>query len=292
MPSIVRPLPEAPWGLLIAVYFILAGIAAGITLVAEWMRPEDEGLAVAFAWRTHWLSLLALTLCGVILIVDLGQPGRFFLMLTSFANLGSAMSVGAKLIACKGILLMASLYLLWRRRRALAAGDTTLAPGLTRAIYTVVPGLLAITSLGLATYPASLLARTWSSPLAASTGAGLLFVSTALLMGAAVATAGTRDPGVLARLRGAMRWLAGAQLCVLVFAGLALYGSTPALEHALYTLVRGQAAALFWGLAIGVGLIVPLLALTCRSRHGLLVLSAVCVLIGAATLRYLVFAVA
>ncbi len=292
MTPLLRPLPEAPWPWLIGLYFILAGIAAGTTLIAEWLQPEDERAAVAFTWRMNWLSLFALVLCGVILIVDLGRPARFFLMVTSFANFGSAMSVGAKLIACKGALLVGYLYLLWRRRRALASGDTILAPGLTQTVYSAVPVLLAIASLCLAVYPAILLARTWSSPLAASAGAGLLFVSTALVMGAALATVLTRDSVLLARLRSLMLFLAGAQLCLLPFAGLALYDSTPAQEHALQTLVRGQAAVFFWGLVIGVGLLLPGVTLLARSRHGFVILCGFCLLVGAATLRFLVFSVA
>src|SRR5215831_6377354 len=101
----LHPLPEVPWGPIIGVYFILAGVAAGTTLVAEWVEPQDDGTAVAFAWRTSWVAMVALILCGILLIVDLGRPARFFLMLTRFANLGSAMSIGAKIIALKGVLL-------------------------------------------------------------------------------------------------------------------------------------------------------------------------------------------
>jgi hypothetical protein len=176
----LHPLPEAPWGPIIGVYFILAGMAAGTTLVAEWVEPRDSRTAVAFAWKTSWMAMVALSLCGVLLIVDLGRPARFFLMLTRFSNPGSAMSMGAKLIALKGFLLALYLYLLHRRRSALTPGDVDLAPGVTCAAYTVVPALLAMTGLGLAAYPAILLARTWFSPLTTSSGAALLFVTTAL----------------------------------------------------------------------------------------------------------------
>src|SRR5262249_32582167 len=156
---------------------------------------------------------------------------RFFLMLTRFSNPGSAMSMGAKLIALKGFLLVLYLYLLHRRRSALATGDVDLAPGVTRVAYTVVPALLAVASLGLAAYPAILLARTWFSPLAASSGGALLFVTTALLMGAAVATCAAHDETLVARLRGVLLFLGAAQLGLLLLAGLALYGGPSALER-------------------------------------------------------------
>jgi formate-dependent nitrite reductase membrane component NrfD len=293
MSPVLQPLAQAPWPPLIGVYFILAGLAAGTSLVAEWVRPQQERGAAAFAWKMEWLALLALMLCGAILIRDLGRPERFVLMLTSMANLGSAMSVGAKLIALKGLLLAYVLYLLYRRRRALAAGDMTLAPGVTQTVYAVAPGLLAVASLCLAVYPAMLLARTWSAPLAASSGAGLLFASTALLMGLAVGALLVRDAEHAARLRAMMLFLAVAQLGLLLFAGLSLYGGAPALAHALHTLTIGTAASLFWGVAVGVGLGVPCVLLLLGSSHRALILvSAGCLLVGAATLRWLVFSVA
>jgi formate-dependent nitrite reductase membrane component NrfD len=275
------------------VYFILAGLAAGTTLVAEWVAPQDNRTSVAFAWKTSWVALVALMLCGLLLIVDLGRPARFFLMLTRFSNPGSAMSVGAKLIALKGFLLALYLYLLHRRRSALATGDMALAPGVTRAAYTVIPTLLAVASLCLAAYPAILLARTWFSPLAASSGAALLFVTTALLMGAAVATCAAHDETLVTRLRGVMLFLGAAQLCLLLLAGLALYGGSPALERALEALIAGRNALVFWGLAMGVGLGIPLVALAAmRQQHPVTIASAVCLLVGAATLRFLIFTVA
>lgn len=289
----LHPLPEAPWGALIGVYLILAGMAAGTTLVAEWMRPQQDRMAVAFAWKMGWIALGALALCGGILIIDLGRPARFVLMLSSFANPGSAMSVGAKLIALKGFFLALYLFLLHRRRHALAIGDVQLAPGITRGAYTAVPALLSVTSLSLAAYPAILLSRTWSSPLAASPGAALLFVTTALLMGAAVGRLVEHEAESATRLRHTMRWLAGTQLCLLLLSGLSLYGGAPPLERALRELMTGRTAALFWGLAVGGGLSLPFVMLCAgRRQSALTMLSALCLLMGAATLRWLFFSVA
>src|SRR6202007_1063783 len=65
MSPVVHPLPAIPWGLMIGVCFILAGVAAGTTLVAEWVAPQDDRRAVVFAWRTNWVALGVLILCGV-----------------------------------------------------------------------------------------------------------------------------------------------------------------------------------------------------------------------------------
>jgi formate-dependent nitrite reductase membrane component NrfD len=137
-----------------------------------------------------------------------------------------------------------------------------------------------------------LLARTWSSPLAASAGAGLLFVTTALLMGVAVVACVAHDEILVTQLRGIMLFLSAGQPCLLLLAGLALYGGSPALERALGALTIGRAAAVFWVLAVGVGLGAPLVALAAmrQGRLGTMV-SALCLLVGAATLRFLIFTV-
>lgn len=292
MNPVLQPLPSIPWPPMIGWYFILAGIAAGTSLVAEWVRPPHERGAVDFAWHMAWLALLALLLCGVILMLDLGRPERFGLMLSSFANLGSVMSVGAKLIALKGMLLAYVLGLLYFRRRAMAVGDMTLAPGITQTVYAVIPGLLAVSSLCLAVYPAMLPARTWSAPLAASSRAGLLFASTALLMGLACGLLLVRDAEHAARLRSILLFLIVAQVGLLLFSGLALYGGAPAPAHALRTLTTGSAAGLFWSVAVGVGLGLPGVLLLAQPQQRVLnVASAACLLVGAATLRWLVFSV-
>jgi formate-dependent nitrite reductase membrane component NrfD len=90
-----------------------------------------------------------------------------------------------------------------------------------------------------------------------------------------------------------MLFLGAAQLGLLLLAGLALYGGSPALERALDALIAGRNAAVFWGLAMGVGLGVPLVALAAmRQRPLVTTASALCLFVGAATLRFLIFTVA
>lgn len=291
------PLPEEPWGALLAAYFILIGISSGVTLV-PWLLPSRDGaVAVTLDWWSSWIALFALAIASAVLIVDLGRPERFFLMITEFTNLGSVMSVGAKFIALEGALLVLSVYLLHLRRAAAQAGRSTLSPGTTTWVYRTVASALAVTSLALAVYPVSLLARTWGSPLANTPQAGTLFLATALLMGVAsilcvswLLPEQTRAE-VTGRLRALLLALVVAEAVLLLFEGLALYGNGQALEVVLHDITQGSGAPVLWGLIVTTGLVVPALVLLAspRGRASLLVASAAAVA-GAATIRYVFFA--
>jgi formate-dependent nitrite reductase membrane component NrfD len=289
----------APWGSLIAAYFVLAGVASGTTLWSTFHRPRDQDAADALEWAAGLVALAAISACGLILIIDLDRPGRFLLMLTELSNLGSMMSIGAKLIALKAAFLALHLFLIHRRRRARAIGDTSEPTGATLVLYRTTPALVGIASLGVAIYPAFLLAQTWTSPLAAGPGSGLLFLSTALLMGAAVAiilaSAIPRitEQAFRVRVGRALRFLLVAQILLLVFEGLALHGSNrPPVIGALRELQRGGASAAFWVLVVGIGLVAPLVGLAVRSRtRWVMTASSLAVLIGAGATRYLLFTV-
>ena len=292
-----EPLAQPPWGLLISVYFILAGAASGTTLLCWWIRPRDQDAADHFEWLAGLVAFVAIAVCGVILIVDLDRPARFFLMLTDFSNLGSVISVGAKLIAFKAALLALYLFLVHRRREARAIADDPPPDRATRIVVQVTPALLGVASFGIAIYPAFLLSRTWIAPLASTPGAGLVFLCTAMLMGTAiaaiVAVASPRiaDDHFRARLGRTLVVLIAFELALLVFEGLALRG-TPHLAHAYNAAVQGDAAAIFWGLVVGAGLVVPLVALLALPRHRMiLAASCVLVLVGAAATRHLFFTI-
>ena len=288
------PLETSPWGPLLTLYFVLIGVASGITLQLWWVRPRDSRAADTFEWWGGWIAAAALAISGVVLIIDLGQPQRFFLMLTKFSNLGSPMAVGAKLIALKGGLLALYLFLLHKRRNAHAAGDESPPEGGTAILYRSVPLLLGITSFGLAVYPATLLARTWISPLATSPAASVIFLASAMAMGAAIAVIlayalpGVADEQFRARIVGTLVFLVAIQGLLLVFEGLALHGNVPALSRSLGEMIHGRWAHTFWGLVVGLGLVVPLIMLVALRRYRVAVLvGAGGVLVGAGAIRYL-----
>jgi formate-dependent nitrite reductase membrane component NrfD len=208
------------------------------------------------------------------------------------------MSVGAKLIAAKIFFLSLYLYLLYRRRHGLRAGDQPAPVAVSRAFSVAVPALLGITSLGLAVYPAFLLARTWMSPLASTPGSGLLFLSTAMIMGAAVAviivaaSPSSAEGELRQRLARTLLFLVVVELLLLLLAGLSLIGSGPNLARAMQDIVAGRSAAIFWGLVVTAGLAVPLVGLLAMPLNRLaMLIGAAGALVGAGATRYLIFVV-
>lgn len=278
-----QPLPESPWGAPLAAYFVLVGLPSGLTLVAWWQRARWPQHTAASERTATWVALVVLVLAGLLLVVDLGRPERFFLMLTRFGNLGSPISIGAKVIAVKMFLLVVAVYLLRR-------------PGVP-ALGPVAWGL-GVTSVALAIYPVAVLARTWTAPLAGTSGAGLIFVLTALLMGAAAQLAihALRRPVAEAEpvrrgLRQATLFVLAAHGVTIAFQGLALHG-TPLDDAVLPQLMAGSGAFAFWGLVVGVGLVLPAVGLLAvPTRRWAQLVNAGAIFVGACAGRYLVFAV-
>jgi formate-dependent nitrite reductase membrane component NrfD len=289
------PLPEPPWGGLLAAYFTVVGIPSGLTLAALWHRGRFPGTSRTLEWRATWISLVVLGLAGLLLTIDLGRPERFFLMLSRFGNWDSPISLGAKVIAIKMFLLVLALYLLWRRR-VLSSGTAVPLPARGSALVfdRGTAWLLGAASVALAVYPIAVLAHTWMSPLAGTSGAALIYLITSLTMGAAVVQfLQVWDHEATERQLSAHRQATLALLMtyavVLVFAAISVPNG-PA-EQALDSLLTGERAPLLYGGVIGLGVLAPVVVLlgTRHARAGRIV-SAVAILIGAGSLRYLVFA--
>jgi formate-dependent nitrite reductase membrane component NrfD len=291
-----QPLATAPWGAWIGVYVVLTGLASGLTLVTRLLRSNDEQVATAVEWICSWISLAVMVICSVILIADLERPTHFFLMVTQLTSIGSLMSWGAKIIALKLALLALQLFLLHRRRQAFFAGDAMLEGRWTLAFYSVVPELLALTSFALAVYPAFLLSWTWSSPAASSPGSALLYLLSAALLGVAtVGLVASFAPRLhVSEMRARASWLIsrllGAQVIALGFFLLALRGNA---TRVVFDALWGGRWAGILHLLVGATALALVLAMSARAVRGRAVLVALCVavLAGAATSRYLVFAV-
>lgn len=297
------PLPESPWGALLTVYFVLIAAPSGLTMVASWRRLRRPAAADgARARASSWTALGLLAVAGLLLLADLGRPERFFLMVTRFDNLGSPISLGAKALLLKGLLLAVDLYLLHRLR---AAGGVV-GDRRTRATITAVTVSLGLTSVFLAVYPVAVLGRTWMAPVAGTGGALLVFALTALLIGVAlqmVLDLVLTDPPPAATV-GATRSATLAALGVAVVLGPLVAGSVltdPATAGPVRDqLADGLGAVLWWGGSVAAGTVLPAVGLLATrrrsprfSRHRRLAQWVILtgLLLGACTTRYLVVVV-
>lgn len=278
----VVPMAEAvsPWGELLAVYFVLVGVPSGLTLTAlavrAWLPESGERLQRQAAL----VSLATLAVLALLLVIDLGRPLRFFLMLTRFDNLASPISLGAKLIAVKAALLVVALYLHRLKRRA---GDGAVpADRRTALIDTGVRWSLGVVSLALALYPVSVLARSWVSPAADTSGAALVYLVTTLLLGAAV---------LWPLLRSTARdvWRHGMLALLLAYAVAVVFEAVSVTDPAITSSAPGAGG---WALLTGGGLVVPWAGLLAAPRNP--VVQGGCALLafaGATVGRYLIFAI-
>src|SRR5947209_79323 len=89
------------WHDLIIWYFFLGGIAAGsyaLAALVELFGDEDDRRGVRAA---YYLAFPLVCVCGMLLVIDLGRPERFWHMLLKSETLGpifkwwSPMSVGS-----------------------------------------------------------------------------------------------------------------------------------------------------------------------------------------------------
>ena len=283
---------EAPdWRWLIVFYFFLGGIAGGAYFLAALVdffgRPTDRPLA-----RLGYLIAFPLVVvCGVLLIVDLSRPERFWHMLIQANTLRpmlksySPMSLGSWAILLFGAFSFLSFLGAVAERDASRwpALRVFRRPGILGVIITVLGGIF---GLFLAGYTGILLSVTNRPIWADTTLVGLTF----LISGASTAAAllillGWRRRDTLTGLRSLERfdgWMLLFEMVALIALVLSL----------------GEIARLWLGLwgglllvgVVGLGIVVPLLVLwrprTFGSASG--AVAAVLVLIGGFLLRVVV----
>ena len=241
------------WGVYIALYFFVGGIAGGSFFLAALLkllgRPED-GPTVRAGYYT---ALAGALLSGVLLTLDLGKPLRFWHMLLQ-SNRGvpllkpwSPMSVGAwALLGFIGVSLLASLGALAEQRptwrRAARLGES----GLGR-LLAVLGGLL---GLFLAGYTGVVLAVSNRPIWADSTWLGAVFLAS----GISTATA------MLLLFRPAAateQWLSGLDRKVMLLELVTLLAFLISLGSVARLWLSLRGALLLFGV-VGAGIVAPL----------------------------------
>lgn len=277
------------WPLLIDVYFFLGGIAGGAFVVATVANLLDASRYRAVVRAGYYLALLALLPCPILLIVDLGVPARFINMLMAF-NPSSPMSMGAW--ALLGFSLMAFLAALFTFLQ-----DTRGARDLSAATRAV--GVIgAFFGFFLAAYPGVLLGATARPLWTHAHVLGALFLAVGASTGAAaialVLWALRRSGDAVARVSTVMVVALIVQLVAVVIfvAAVSTSGSTGAAQ-ALALLLSGSLSGTFWGGAVVIGLLLPIVlgSMAIRRRSsGLVAATAVLVLIGGFAVKYAIMA--
>ena len=267
-----------PWGWEIPLYFFLIGTAAMSFALAA--APAVLGGAARvlepFQKLGMFLALALLVVCGPLLIVDLGQPGRFLYPIIYF-HWTSPLSWGSLFLPLFGLAIVGFLYALYTGR------DQWLRP------IGIIGGLLALsmplyTGLDLMVNQAREL---WSNPTIP-----MLFVILSVSSGTALAAVallltGALDERLTATLRGILYASVGATLALfLAFWVVFMYGSEE-IQHA-WALINSQYGFRFWGLTLVLGIILPL-ALLAAPRLGrdsrAVALAGVLAAVGAYTFR-------
>jgi formate-dependent nitrite reductase membrane component NrfD len=280
---------EAPhWRWLIVLYFFIGGLAGGCYFVAALLDVAGRASDRPLARLGYLLAFPAVVVCGILLIVDLGRPERFWHMLLQsetwrpMLKTYSPMSIGAwGLLVFGGFAALSFLgALAGERRRGLAV---LRPPAVVGTLVAVLGGLAAFF---LVSYTGVLLAVTnrpiWSD----TTLLGLVFlVSSASTSIALLLLLGSRRVFVVSGLRALQR----LDALVLVLELAALVALVLSLGSVAGVWLDHWGALLAVGV-VGLGILVPLW-LHARARSPLSAqarAAAVLVLIGGFLLRVVI----
>jgi len=295
------------WGLPIAVYLFLGGMAAAayyIGVIAD-LTGRDRYRNVA---RLGSYAVFAPICIGlVMLLFDLGQPSRFWHLIFQtgpinsglILRFGSAMSLGAWLLTAFVVICGLLYPAMWLAEEK-AGKNLPLISGLAgREKMRRNVGIIGLPlALLVAVYTGVLLAAT-SEPVWANTPLlPMLFVISATSTGIAaiiflMGMSGTDDPHVIGRLEKGDSLLIKMELALVILLFIALMFS-PEAAGLIKNVMIGSYAVFFWLGVIGVGLLLPLsIQRYSRQRHsqvttGLALMSSVLVLCGGFFLRYVI----
>ncbi len=261
---------SAPWGRKISAYLWTKSISAGALLVPAILLELCRQAGNFFTVICPLIALIALAVTSLLLIFDLKRPDRFYFLMTK-SNFRSWLVLGGYILMGYGGLATAWLVMGF----------------ITGAVPHPLMWLTAAFAIGSACYSAFLFAQAksrdlWQSPLflwhllvqALTAGAGVV-----LLAGVAM---GARSD----ILRDSTLILFSTLLLSLamVLAEIALPHATEDAALANRSLVKGKYRGQFWGLAVGVGFVGPIVLsamfLFCQLSLGFAIVAAVLALVG------------
>jgi formate-dependent nitrite reductase membrane component NrfD len=290
MPPDFNPSFQTPnWGWWIVLYFFTGGVTGGVYFAAAWLDLFGDQSDRAAVRLGHMIAFPLIIVCSLFLIVDLGQPLRFWHMLfeserfpTPLFKPYSAMSLGSGILFVFGTVSFLSFV-----DAVLGKGRWWHAPG--NPIGKVMSVVGAIAGLALAGYTGVLLNASNEPVWGNSAWISALFVFSGISTGIAalLLLAGRFSPTTVEKLSEADNYMMLFELITLVvfLVSLGAVGSV--------FIFRTPTVVLF-AIVVIVGLLVPL-AIHWRPRlaggvRAAAVLASVLVLIGGFVLRWAVLA--
>lgn len=266
---------DVSWHSAYAIYFFVIGICAGLAFLSygSWLTPALRPLREKAAYG----SIVLLAIGGVLLIADLSQPLRFLNTLNPFyMHFSSPLAWGALNITAFGI--CSVLYILTLRKGDQKRGK-------------LLAAITALLALGLPIYTGYDLSVHQSRPVWNTPVMPVLFVALAVASGAAVGSLLAGANGTAQKLlRDYMLWSSAAVGVILIaILGTTNYGGAGE-ELTFVLLTSGTMGLIFVGFGILAGTAAPvallLLVPAVRQHQGILIISAVLILVGSAALRY------
>jgi len=291
MPPEFNPSYASPhWDWWIVLYFFFGGVTGGVYFAAAWLDLFGDASDRPAIRVGHLLAFPLLLVCAFLLIVDLGQPSRFWHMIFQSENFPmpilkvySPMSLGAGILALFGLVTFLSFV-----------DAAFLKHGLFHAPGNVLGNILsivgAIGGLALAGYTGALLNATNEPVWSDSTWITALFVFSGVSTGMAFLM--LLRNGVP---RTTIEKLAEADNYLMVFELITLLGFLVTLGAVGARFVYGSPVIVLFGVVIVVGLLAPLVLhwrpRLAGSTQTTSALAAVLVLVGGFVLRWAVLAV-
>lgn len=268
------------WGMLIVLYLFLGGISAGAAILSgiASLQGWSDKLKKAGAYLAPFPVMIGL----VLLILDLHRPLLFYQILLNY-NLGSVMSWGVIALFAFTPVSLVYAFLLFKNYQGPAV-----------KILSIANMLL---GLGVGAYTGLLLSAVATNPVWGSALIPILFTISALSTGICgtilVAGIGLKaNSDELGKLASLDMVAIAAELLVIFIMIISWYTSAQGATAA--AAVLGTYGVMFWGLVVGLGLLLPLGILVYEVRaHGqapqlLPYASATLAIVGGFFLRYVI----
>ena len=296
---------QSMWGLEPAVYLFLGGLAGGTFFVSAIVRLITKDRFPCLALISPWVSVIALSVGLLCLVVEVEKPLQALMMWKSFVNFGSWMTIGAWLLFAA--IAVFGVCAIFSTPRLATAVESLIKPlkSARKGIVRVTLILGAVLGLLVAAYTGVLLMAAGAIPLWNTLLIPTLFTVSALDAGASVTIVCLllEKDGQTARskkvLTGSVLGLVAAEAVVLSVLLMTLSGGSPSQSVSALTLTEGSLSLPFWGLVVGIGLVVPFVlgvaelagfAKNKELARTLHFIAVACALIGGFALRYVILA--